>query len=133
MYIHADMVKEFKYRGKTIQELQDMNVEELMAILPSRTRRVLRKGLGEERLKLLREIKSSDGKVIRTHLRDMPILPLMVGMTIHVYNGKEFVPVEIKPQMIGHYLGEYALSNKPVKHGTPGIGASKSSLYVPLK
>jgi small subunit ribosomal protein S19 len=133
MYIHADMVKEFKYRGKTIQELQDMNVEELMAILPSRTRRVLRKGLGEERLKLLREIKSSDGKVIRTHLRDMPILPLMVGMTIHVYNGKEFIPVEIKPQMIGHYLGEYALSNKPVKHGTPGIGASKSSLYVPLK
>ncbi len=127
------MVKEFKYRGKTIQELQDMNVEELIAILPSRTRRVLRKGLGEERLKLLREIKSSDGKVIRTHLRDMPILPLMVGMTIHVYNGKEFVPVEIKPQMIGHYLGEYALSNKPVKHGTPGIGASKSSLYVPLK
>ncbi len=133
MPIHADMVKEFKYRGKTIQELQDMNVEELIAILPSRIRRVLRKGLGEERLKLLREIKSSDGKVIRTHLRDMPILPLMVGMTIHVYNGKEFVPVEIKPQMVGHYLGEYALSNKPVKHGTPGIGASKSSLYVPLK
>ena len=57
----------------------------------------------------------------------------MLGLTIHVHNGKEFIPVEVKPTMIGHYIGEYAITNKKVSHGTPGIGASKSSLYVPLK
>ncbi len=131
------MVKEFKYRGRTLQELQSMNIEELIDLLPSRIRRSLRRGLGEERLKLFRDIKSvlntTESKPIKTHLRDMPIFPIMVGLTIHVNNGKEFVPVEIKPEMVGHYLGEYAIPNKPVKHGTPGIGASKSSLYVPLK
>lgn len=133
----ADMVKEFRYRGRTLQELQGMSMEELVDILPSRIRRAIRRGLGEERLKLMREIRAmkdnTSGKQIKTHLRDMIILPNMVGLTIHVYNGKEFVPVEIKPEMIGHYLGEYAIPNKPVKHGTPGIGASRSSLYVPLK
>ncbi|MEM0364340.1 MAG: 30S ribosomal protein S19 [Candidatus Nitrosocaldus sp.] len=133
----ADMVKEFRYRGRTLQELQEMSMEELISILPSRIRRTLRRGLGEERLKLLREVKAAkdnpSGKPVKTHLRDMPILPNMVGLTIHVTNGKEFVPIEIKPEMIGHYLGEYAIPNKPVKHGTPGIGASRSSLYVPLK
>ncbi len=138
-YIHADMVKEFRYRGRTLQELQSMSIEELVSILPSRMRRTLRRGLGEERLKLLRDIRArlsnpnNNSKPIKTDLRDMPILPIMVGLTIHVKNGKEFVPIEIKPEMIGHYLGEYAITNKPVKHGTPGIGASKSSLYVPLK
>ncbi len=132
------MVKEFRYRGKTLQELQGMSIEELISILPARIRRSLRRGLGEERLKLLRDIRArlnnaNNSKPIKTHLRDMPILPIMVGLTIHVKNGKEFVPVEVKPEMIGHYLGEYAITNKPVKHGTPGIGASKSSLYVPLK
>jgi small subunit ribosomal protein S19 len=63
----------------------------------------------------------------------MIILPEMVGITIHVHNGKEFVAVEIKPGMIGHDLGEFAITNKPVRHGTPGIGASRSSMYVPLK
>jgi len=70
---------------------------------------------------------------IKTHARDMVVLPEMVGLTIHVHNGKEFVPVKIEPEMIGHYLGEFAITNKPVKHGTPGIGASRSSMYVPLK
>jgi small subunit ribosomal protein S19 len=58
---------------------------------------------------------------------------LQPEQTILVHNGKEFVQVEIKPDMIGHYLGEFAVTNKPVRHGTPGIGASRSSMYVPLK
>jgi small subunit ribosomal protein S19 len=70
---------------------------------------------------------------IKTHARSMTVLPEMVGLKILVHNGKEFVAVEIKPEMIGHYLGEFAITNKPVKHGTPGIGASRSSMYVPLK
>ena len=98
------------------------------------------RGLTEAQRILLEKIRKAkkavkEGKkvIIKTHVRDMIILPEMVGLTIHVYNGKEFVPVEIKPEMIGHYLGEFAITCKPVKHGAPGIGASRSSMYVPLK
>jgi small subunit ribosomal protein S19 len=78
-------------------------------------------------------VKKGEDVTIKTHVRDMIILPEMVGAKILVHNGKEFFPVEIKPEMIGHYLGEFAITNKPVRHGTPGIGASRSSMYVPLK
>jgi small subunit ribosomal protein S19 len=87
-----------------------------------------------EKIREAKEVLRKGGSVkVKTHVRDMIILPEMVGLTIFVHNGKEFVPVEIKPEMIGHYLGEFAITNKPVKHGTPGIGASRSSMYVPLK
>jgi small subunit ribosomal protein S19 len=78
-------------------------------------------------------LRKGENPVVKTHVRDMIILPEMIGVLIQVHNGKEFVQVEIKPEMIGHYLGEFAITNKPVKHGTPGIGASRSSMYVPLK
>jgi len=88
-------------------------------------------------LEKLREAKETLRKgqnvTVKTHVRDMIILPEMVGITILIHNGKEFVPVEMKPEMIGHYLGEFAITNRPVRHGTPGIGASRSSMYVPLK
>jgi len=87
-----------------------------------------------ENVRKAKEAMRKGGNVtIKTHARDMVILPEMVGLKILVHNGKEFVPVEVKPEMIGHYLGEFAITNKPVKHGTPGIGASRSSMYVPLK
>lgn len=85
----------------------------------------------------IRAVKEATDKgqnvVVKTHARDMVILPEMVGVTILLHNGKEFLPLEITPEMIGHYLGEYAITNRPVKHGQPGIGASRSSMYVPLK
>ncbi|NHV97236.1 MAG: 30S ribosomal protein S19 [Thaumarchaeota archaeon] len=131
------MPKEFKYRGYTLEQLQNMSFESLLMLLPSRQRRSLNKGISDEKRKLLEEVRAArDGKLnkpIKTHARDMPILPYMVGLTIHVHNGKEFVPLTIKPEMIGHYLGEFVITNKKVVHGTPGIGASRSSLYVPLK
>lgn len=131
------MPKEFKYRGYTLEQLQNMSFESLLMLLPSRQRRSLNRGISDEKRKLLEEVRAArDGKStkpIKTHARDMPILPYMVGLTIHVHNGKEFVPLTIKPEMIGHYLGEYVITNKKVVHGTPGIGASRSSLYVPLK
>jgi small subunit ribosomal protein S19 len=129
--------KEFKYRGYTLEQLQNMSFESLLMLLPSRQRRSLNRGISDEKRKLLEEVRAArDGKLnkpIKTHARDMPILPYMVGLTIHVHNGKEFVPLTIKPEMIGHYLGEFVITNKKVVHGTPGIGASRSSLYVPLK
>lgn len=129
------MVKEFRYRGYTLEQMQALSPENLIALLPSRQRRSLRRGMGDEKRKLLEEVKEAraSGATIKTHMRDMVVLPSMVGLTIHVHNGKEFVPVEIKPEMIGHYLGEYAITNKRVVHGAPGVGASRSSLYVPLK
>ena len=78
-------------------------------------------------------VRKGSSIIVKTHIRDMIILPEMVGLTILVHNGKDFVSVPITPEMIGHYLGEFAITNKPVKHGTPGIGASRSSMYVPLK
>lgn len=80
-----------------------------------------------------RRSKAGNGKPIKTHCRDMVILPEMVGLMLLVHSGKEFTSVEVKPEMIGHYLGEFVITNKKVVHGTPGIGASRSSMYVPLK
>jgi len=115
-------------------------MDEFIGILPSRQRRSLHRGLSPDHRILLEKIRKAKealrkgaSETVKTHLRDMIILPEMVGVTISVHNGKEFVQVEIKPEMIGHYLGEFAITNKPVRHGTPGIGASRSSMYVPLK
>jgi small subunit ribosomal protein S19 len=131
--------RQFTYRGHTIEELQQMSMDEFIRILPSRQRRSLTRGLTTDQrilMELVRShgrMKSKDTKPIKTHCRDMVILPEMVGLTLLVHGGKEFASVDIKPEMIGHYLGEFVLTNKKVVHGTPGIGASRSSMYVPLK
>jgi small subunit ribosomal protein S19 len=131
------MPKEFRYRGFTFEQMLEMSMDDFLSLLTARARRSLKRGLYYEQRRILEKIRAAKegryDKPIRTHCRDVIILPEMVGLTVHVYNGKEFIPVEIKPEMIGHYLGEYAMTNKPVKHGTPGIGASRSSMYVPLK
>lgn len=134
------MPKEFSYRGHSLNSLTGMSMDDFINLLPSRQRRSLQRGLTPEQrilLEKLREAKEAQkqGKEVnlKTHVRDLIILPEMVGSKISVHNGKEFVKVEIKPEMIGHYLGEFAITNKPVRHGTPGIGASRSSMYVPLK
>ena len=132
--------KEFTYRGHTIDELQGMSMDEFIKLLPSRQRRSLQRGLNPRQRTLLENIRraqkgQSEGEkaVTKTHSRDMIILPEMVGATLLVHNGKEFTAVEIVPEMIGCYLGEFSITNKPVRHGSPGIGASRSSMYVPLK
>ncbi len=134
------MPKEFSYRGYSLNSLTGMSMDEFINLLPSRQRRSLQRGLTPEQrilLEKLREAKEAqkEGKDVslKTHVRDLIILPEMVGAKIAVHNGKEFVAMEIRPEMIGHYLGEFAITNKPVRHGTPGIGASRSSMYVPLK
>jgi small subunit ribosomal protein S19 len=86
-----------------------------------------------ELIRNYRRSKVKEAKPIKTHCRDMVIIPEMVGLNLLVHSGKEFTSVEIKPEMIGHYLGEFIITNKKVVHGTPGIGASRSSMYVPLK
>jgi small subunit ribosomal protein S19 len=135
------MPREFHYRGYGLTDLLGMSMDEFIKLLPSRQRRSLQRGLSPDQRKLLETIRKmkqepaegQKGPGIKTHARDMIILPEMVGATVLVHNGKEFVALEIKPEMIGHYIGEFAITNKPVKHGVPGIGASRSSMYVPLK
>jgi small subunit ribosomal protein S19 len=134
------MPKEFLYRGLTLNQLESISMDEFIHLLPSRQRRSLRRGLSTEQRKLLENIRlvkesMRQGKpmTVKTHARDMIILPEMVGATVLVHNGKEFVSITITQEMIGYYLGEFAITNKPVRHGTPGIGASRSSMYVPLK
>ncbi len=134
------MPKDFIYRGHSLESLQSLSMDEFIDLLPSRQRRSLQRGLTPEQRILLEKIREAKeilkkGKsiAVKTHVRDVIILPEMVGAKIAVHNGKEFIPFEIKPAMIGHYLGEFAITNKPVRHGTPGIGASRSSMYVPLK
>lgn len=129
-----ERAKEFRYRGYSLEELQKMSLEEFAKLLPARQRRSVLRGFHEENMKVVRKLMLSDGsKPIRTHRRDLVILPQFVGKRVAVHNGKEFVEFEIKPEMIGHYLGEFALTRKEVKHSGPGVGATRSSKYVPLK
>ena len=126
--------KEFSYRGLSLEELQKLSLEELMPLLPSRMRRTLKRGLTVKQDKLLKDIENTNlGDPIRTHCRDMVILPSFIGRTINIHNGKEFQRVDIQPNMVGHYLGEFALTRQKVKHTGPGVGATRSSKFMPLK
>lgn len=131
--IQARRKKEFTYRGFTIEELLEMPFDEMMTLMPARIRRTLTRGLNEEQRATFEKIKNSEGKPIRTHRRDIPIIPQFVGKSVAVYNGKEFRDFEIKPEMIGHYLGEFAPTRGTVRHSGPGVGATRSSKFLPLK
>jgi small subunit ribosomal protein S19 len=129
------MPKEYLYKGRNEEELKALSMDEFIGLLPSRMRRSLRRGISDRQRILIEKVRTwtSDNKPVRTHSRDIVILPEMVGKIIHVFNGIEFVEVRIDLKKVGHYLGEYAITNRPVRHGRPGIGASRSSMYIPLK
>ena len=127
------MPKNFQYRGRTVDELKAMSMDEFISILPARMRRSLRRGLkGDQRI-VLEKLRRDQGKPIRTHARDMIILPEMIGKSVFVHTGKEFKEIKFTEKMVGHYVGEFAISINLVRHGRPGIGASRSSMYIPLK
>jgi len=123
---------EFTYRGKTLRDLKMLSLEEFAQLLPARQRRTINRGLGDEHKKILNKINDGD-TIIRTHLRDMIILPEMVGLNLEIHNGKSFEKVEVIPEMLGHYFGEFSFTRRRVSHGSAGVGATKSSKFVPLK
>lgn len=134
------MAKEFRFGGKTIEELMTMSYQEFAKLCNARARRsLLRRGIDkklEKKIMLARknlEKGITDIKPIRTHRRDTIIVPSMLGLKFGVHNGKEFVTVEIVPNMLGHYLGEFALTRKKLKHGKAGIGATRSSTAIARK
>ena len=133
--------KVFKYKGYTLEELQEMSLEEVMKLYPARQRRSLKRGFLPRQQKVLDKMRklnkegTNDGRpvVVRTHCRDMIVLPEMVGTTFAIYDGHNFVEVKITPEMLGHYFGEFAPTRQRVQHGDPGMGATRSSMFVPLK
>lgn len=124
--------KEFRYRGKMLEEIKSMSMDEFVKLLPARQRRSLKKGGNDEHKKVLKKIKAGK-KDIKTHCRDMIILPEMIGSVIRVHRGNNLMPVHITEEMIGHYLGEFVLTRKMVKHSAPGIGATRSSASVSVR
>nr|ACO12624.1 40S ribosomal protein S15 [Lepeophtheirus salmonis]ADD38480.1 40S ribosomal protein S15 [Lepeophtheirus salmonis] len=133
--------RKFVYRGVDLDQLLDQSNKELMELFPCRIRRKYVRGLKRKQLTLMMKLRKKKKEclpmekpdVVKTHLRNMVVVPEMTGSIVGVYNGKTFNQVEIKPEMIGHYLGEFSITYKPVKHGRPGIGATHSSRFIPLK
>ncbi len=132
--------RKFLYRGKDLEELKKMSMKQFLEIIPSRQRRSLKRGMPRRQKKFLKKLKKAkkalkdDREItVRTHNRDMIIFPEFIGLTVAVHNGLEFIPVKISPDHIGHYLGEYSPTCKKVQHGNPGVGATRSSQFVPLK
>ena len=124
--------REFAYRGKTLAELQKLSHKEFGELIPSRQRRSLKRGLTEQQKKVIEKLRKGRQN-IKTHCRDLIILPEMVNSIIRIHNGKEFVPVTIMPEMLGHYLGEFVLTRRKVQHHAPGIGATRSSASLSVK
>lgn len=129
--------KEFSYRGKSLEQIKNMDTKEFVELLPARQRRSLLRGFSEDQKILLLKIKKAkEGKYkknIKTHCRDMIVIPEMLGILVHVHNGRTFVPVDLQPETIGFYLGELTMTRSKVAHSAPGIGATKSSSASSVK
>ena len=133
--------RKFSYRGVDLDQLLDMSQDQLRTLVHARVRRKWSRYLIRKPMALLKKLRKAKREapplekpeVVKTHLRDMVIVPEMIGSLVGVYNGKTFNTIEIKPEMTGHYLGEFSITYKPVKHGRPGIGATHSSRFIPLK
>ena len=125
--------KEFTFRGLTIAELQKLSTEEVLPLLSARARRSYNRGLNPEEQTFVDRLLKGNKPVLRTHRREIVILPSFVGKSVAVYNGKEFKEFEIKPEMIGHFLGEFSMTRTSVTHSGPGVGATRSSKFMPLK
>jgi small subunit ribosomal protein S19 len=127
-------MREFFYRGLGIEELKKLDVREFAKHAKSRTRRaILRQSSQIEKFIAKCQKLKAKNKPIRTHLRDMIVVPQLIDYTILIHMGKQFVPIGIIPEMLGHRLGEFALTRQKVKHGVAGIGATKSSMAKATK
>lgn len=126
------MAKEFTLRGKRLDEIKKMSLQEFMLLIPSRERRTLKRGFTEQEKIFLENLRAGE-KDPKTHCRDMIILPEMLGKLIKIHNGKEYVPVSIEPEMLGHRLGEFTMTRKKVSHSSPGIGATRSSASLSVR
>ncbi len=112
-------LKEFKFKSFTLDQLKELGTPAFMELLPSRQRRSFKRGFGEQKEKLIKKIEKKNN--VKTHVRDMVILPNMIGKTVQIYTGKEFQAVTFTEDMLGHYFGEYALTRKKATHTNIGV------------
>ena len=147
--------KKFTYHGIDVDKLvgnphanppvPGITHAELANMVRARIRRRMTRGLKRKPMALIKKLRAAKAAAhdkdpsgatkpegIKTHLRNMIIVPEMIGSVVGVYNGKVFNQVEVKPDMVGCYLGEFSITYKPVGHGRPGIGATNSSRFIPL-
>ena len=120
--------KIFTYRGKTLEELKELSIDELANLLPSRQRRKIKRGFSEEEKNFVDKITTKNN--VKTQLRDMLVLPVMVGKVVKIHNGQKYESIEIQAESIGCYLGELALTRKRILHSSPGVGATRSSAHT---
>ena len=133
--------KKFSYRGNDLKKLIDMNMDEMSKQLRSRQRRKLRRKMGSKYARFINKLLEAKKHTaagdkpaaVKTHLRDCIVLPSMVQSVINIHKGNGYSNIEVKPEMIGYYLGEFAVTYKRVSHGKPGVGATHSSKFVPIK
>lgn len=120
--------KDKLFRGKTIEELKKLDTREFAKLVKSRPRRALLRNYDIiEAFVAKSEERAKKNKQIKTHNRALVVVPKLVGKSIGIHNGKEFVKVDITEEMLGHRFGEFALTRKIAKHTNVGLGASKSS------
>ncbi len=123
--------KIFTYRGKVLEELQKMSINEFAELLPSKERRKIKRGFTDSEKTFLKKIEKKNN--VKTHCRDLIILPNMVGKTILIHKGKEYIPIMIQDEMIGHRFGEFVITRNRVSHSAPGVGATRSSSAVSVR
>merc|ERR1712060_47005 len=132
--------KKYSYRGIDLDKLLDMSNQDLMELFRARQRRKFSRGIGRKTTTLLKKLRKAKRETAygekpvpcKTHLRNMVMVPEMIGSVVGVYNGKQYLNVEVKPEMVGHYCGEFSITKKPIKHGRAGMGSTKSASFSPL-
>ncbi|KAH3687780.1 hypothetical protein WICPIJ_001243 [Wickerhamomyces pijperi] len=136
--IKARIFKSFSYRGVDLKDLVELSNEDFAKLAHARVRRRFQRGLNNKPYGLIKKLRASKANVqpnekpatVKTHLRNMVVVPEMIGSVVGVYNGKVFNTVEIKPEMVGHYLGEFSITYTPVRHGRAGVSANR---FIPLR
>ncbi len=122
---------DFVFHGKTAKELREMSVKEFAKLIPARQRRSLLRGFTPAQKRLLAKLEKK--KEVKTHCRDMVIIPALLGRTLLVHTGKEYAKVTVTEEMLGKVLGEYAFTRRRVAHNAPGVGATRSSASVSVR
>ena len=125
-------VKIFKFKGKTLEELKAMSIQDFAQLVKARKRRSLLRGINNKTPKILTKVEDGRSK-LRTHRRDVIVTPAFIGKSIEVYNGQKFVQVNITEEMLGHYLGEFSQTRRVAQHKGVGVGATKSSKHMGTK
>lgn len=124
--------KKFTYQGIELEDLLNMKISDLKPLFPSALRRHMKRGFSQEEYDLIKKCQANESS-LQTKCRNMMILPCMFNKTIGIHNGCQYVQVEIKPEMISRRFKDLVPTKTSKAHGKPGVGATSSSKFVPLK